>query len=407
VQRPHLVGAQHRPSALQLARQAARRQDQHAPPPRDVAVEVGAAEDQQAIGLRAGDPLEPALLRVGLLQPGGIDPIDAAAPGVALRLDREQATRPDRDVVDVAAARLDVVEAEPTVVAQFLEFGADLLLSDHAPLTTVESFGDRATSGEHQCDQRDLGDDEDAAPESGRHADHHGHGHEQREAEKRVRGPGSLVQLLPESGGADEAEVGVWDPEALRRGGSLLERAAAVVDAAIECGLSQTALVLTEDRSAEDDRREGLDLLVFHDGFVEVDTAAVAAFERPVRPARARLVLVADGSGDVRWWDPSAEAGPIAADDLPMSADLTRAMQKLRAAYAELEAEKDPDKRGFARFEAALDRTALDEQAATLWKRARAELGRRFAVGFLGSGMQRPVWSPEELDDDDDSEIPF
>ncbi len=219
--------------------------------------------------------------------------------------------------------------------------------------------------------------------------------------------PGSLVQLLPESGGADEAEVGVWDPEALRRGGSLLERAAAVVDAAIECGLSQTALVLTEDRSAEDDRREGLDLLVFHDGFVEVDTAAVAAFERPVRPARARLVLVADGSGDVRWWDPSAEAGPIAADDLPMSADLTRAMQKLRAAYAELEAEKDPDKRGFARFEAALDRTALDEQAATLWKRARAELGRRFAVGFLGSGMQRPVWSPEELDEDDDSEIPF
>jgi len=219
--------------------------------------------------------------------------------------------------------------------------------------------------------------------------------------------PGSLVRLLPESGGSDEAEVGVWDPEALRRGGSVLDRAAAVVDAAIECGLSQTALVLTEDRSAEDDRREGLDLLVFHEGFVEVDTAAVASFTRPVRPARARLVLVADGSGDVRWWDPSAEAGPIAADDLPMSADLTSAMQELRAAYAELEADNDPDKRGFERFEAALDRASLDEQAATLWKRARAELGRRFAVGFLGSGMERPVWSPEELDEDDDSEIPF
>lgn len=220
--------------------------------------------------------------------------------------------------------------------------------------------------------------------------------------------PGSLVRLLPEAGGSDEPEVGVWDPEALRRGGSLLDRAAAVVDAAIECGLSQTALVLTEDRNSEDDRREGLDLLVFHEGFVEVDTAAVPSFKRPVRPARPRLVLVADGSGDVRWWDPSAEAGPIAADDLPMSADLTRAMQRLRTAYAELEAEKDPDKRGFERFEAALDRAALDEQAATLWKRARAELGRRFAVGFLGSGMERPVWSPDELDDDDaETDIPF
>lgn len=220
--------------------------------------------------------------------------------------------------------------------------------------------------------------------------------------------PGSLVRLLPEAGGDDDAEVGVWDTEAMRRGGSLLDRAAAVVDAAIECGLTQTALVLTEDRSAADDRREGLDLLVFHEGFVEDDTAAIAAFKRPVRPARARLVLVADGSGDVRWWDPSAETGPIAADDLPMSADLTRAMQKLRAAYAELEAEKDPDSRGFERFEAAIDRGMLNEQAATLWKRARAELGRRFAVGFLGAGMERPVWSPDELeDDDDDTDIPF
>jgi len=219
--------------------------------------------------------------------------------------------------------------------------------------------------------------------------------------------PGSLVRLLPESGGADEAEVGVWDPEGLRRGGSLLDRAAAIVGAAVECGLAQSALVLTEDRSAEDDRREGLDLLVFHRAFVDVDASAAASFRRPVRSARARLVLVADGSGDVRWWDPSADAGPIAADDLPMSADLTSAMQRLRAAYAELANDDASERRGFERFEAALDRHALDEQAAALWKRARAELGRRFAIGFLGAGMERPVWSPDELDDDDESDIPF
>ncbi len=218
--------------------------------------------------------------------------------------------------------------------------------------------------------------------------------------------PGSLVRLVLES--ADEPQLGVWDDDGLHRAGCLSDRSALIAAAAMEYGLAQSALILTEDRTPEDGRREGLDLLVFHDAFVQVDTAAVAGgFLRPERQVRPRLVLVADGTDDVRWWDPAATAGPIAADDLPMSADLTRAMQRLRAGYADLQQEDGDERRGLERFEAALDRHTLDEQAAALWRRARAELGRRYAIGFLGTGMERPVWSPEELEDEYESEIPF
>jgi hypothetical protein len=89
--------------------------------------------------------------------------------------------------------------------------------------------------------------------------------------------------------------------------------------------------------------------------------------------------------------------------DLPMSAELRQALDELRDGYAEL-GEQAGERRGFERLEASLDRSLLDDRAAALWKRARGELGRSFAVGFLGSGMERPVWSPDELDDDDDGE---
>ena len=89
-----------------------------------------------------------------------------------------------------------------------------------------------------------------------------------------------------------------------------------------------------------------------------------------------------------------------------MPEELARALRELRAAYAELQAESGPERRGFERFESELDRCSLDERAAALWRRARTELGREYAIGFLGSGMERPVWSPEQLDESDDG-IPF
>jgi hypothetical protein len=81
-------------------------------------------------------------------------------------------------------------------------------------------------------------------------------------------------------------------------------------------------------------------------------------------------------------------------------------VQGLRASYEEL-ADGASEARGFDRIDVSIERGVLNERAQAIWKRARAELGRRFSIGFLGAGMERPVWSPAELDDDDDDEIPF
>lgn len=213
--------------------------------------------------------------------------------------------------------------------------------------------------------------------------------------------PGRLVRLVAEPAGEWEDEVGVWDGDGLRRAGSLLDAPARSARAALECGLGQQALVLTEDRSVGEDRREGLDLLVFAPALVEIDLAGAALFERPLRHVRPRLVLVAGAGGELRWWDPSGEAGPMEAGDPPISAELRRALHELRDEYAELREQADGC-RGFDRLEASLDRVMLDDRAAALWKRARGELGGSYAVGFLGAGMEHPVWSPDELDDDDE-----
>lgn len=216
--------------------------------------------------------------------------------------------------------------------------------------------------------------------------------------------PGSVVRLVPDVGDEGEFELGVWDGDELRRAGSLLDRAAEVVEAAIGFGLEQMAVVLTEDREAYDDRRSGLDLFVFSPAFVQVDMGPASSFARPPMRSRPRLVLVADGKGEVRWWDPSASTGPVAADGLPMSAELRRDLVGLRESFGEL-VEDAAEARGFDRIDVSIERSVLNEQAQALWKRARVELGRRFAVGFLGAGMERPVWSPGELADED--EVPF
>jgi len=141
-----------------------------------------------------------------------------------------------------------------------------------------------------------------------------------------VFAPGRGLTLLEE--GVDEdgdPVVGVWDAAGTRRAGHLDFRAAAEVAAATDAGLAVGAVVLTEDRLRVDDRRCGLEVLVHAPAFVEVETgvaAAVAPHVTRPRHVRERVVLVADGSSELRWWDPSGRGGPMDLGQVPLSSEL-------------------------------------------------------------------------------------
>jgi hypothetical protein len=52
-------------------------------------------------------------------------------------------------------------------------------------------------------------------------------------------------------------------------------------------------------------------------------------------------------------------------------------------------------------------RSALEAHTRELWRRARRELGQRYAIGLLAPGMTRPAWLADELDDEPDMDIAF
>jgi len=225
-----------------------------------------------------------------------------------------------------------------------------------------------------------------------------------------VFAPGRALTLLEE--GVDEdgdPVVGVWDAAGTRRAGHLDFRAAAEVAAATDAGLAVGAVVLTEDRLRVDDRRCGLEVLVHAPAFVEVETgvaAAVAPHVTRPRHVRERVVLVADGSSELRWWDPSGRGGPMDLGQVPLSSELLADLERLSAEYAALD---DADVTGSAAdgFERRLYRSSLDARMRGLWQRARAELGRSYAIGLLGPGMTSPAWSPGEAGAPAADDIPF
>jgi len=225
-----------------------------------------------------------------------------------------------------------------------------------------------------------------------------------------VFAPGRALTLLEE--GVDEdgdPVVGVWDAEGRRRAGHLDFRAAAEVAAATDAGLAVGAVVLTEDRLRVDDRRCGLEVLVHAPAFVEVETGvaeAVAPHVTRPRHVRERVVLVADGSSELRWWDPSGRGGPMDLGQVPLSSELLADLERLSAEYAALD---DADVTGSAAdgFERQLYRSSLDARMRGLWQRARAELGRSYAIGLLGPGMTSPAWSPGEAGAPAADDIPF
>jgi hypothetical protein len=221
--------------------------------------------------------------------------------------------------------------------------------------------------------------------------------------------PGRPLALIRE--GVDEdgdPAVGAWDSGATRRAGSVPYRAAGMAAAALEQGLGVVALVLTEQRLRVDDRRVGLSLLVHAPALVSVggipEEEPAPARRRSRPPRRPRLVLVADGASEPRWWDPSGRGGPLDLDELPLSGGLVSDLRSLSAEYARVadgEAPADP----LDALERDRYRSALEHRLHALWRRAREELGRRYAVGLLGPGMARPAWSPDEASADAD--IPF
>lgn len=221
--------------------------------------------------------------------------------------------------------------------------------------------------------------------------------------------PGRRVHLMTDGVDSDgDPVVAVWDATGTNRGGFLPFYTAVAVAGAIEQGLCVEGLVLDEERAFRDDRRMSLRLLVHAPAFVRVDTSEAEDFRRPERPRRRRIVLFADGSGAPRWWDPTLGDGPAELTDVPVSSDLAEELDRLKQEFAELQEAGKPES-FFDDMEAGWARRSLSDRTRMLWCRARAELGRTHAVGLLGPGMERPIWTPEEVaaDDPADDDIPF
>jgi hypothetical protein len=218
-------------------------------------------------------------------------------------------------------------------------------------------------------------------------------------------GPGrSLATVIEPPDEDGDVMVGLWDREGTRCAGLLPWSTAGRVAAAMGQGLEVQALALSERRALLDDRRRSLEVLVSIAATVTVDHDTSLAVLRPQRETRRRVVLFADESGEVRWWDAAADAGPADVGDLPVSQELRRELKKLRKAYSKLEEEQDEPLNGFRMMETDLQRAALSERGIRIWRRARRELAREFVVGYLGPGMETPAWSPGELTDDSDGE---
>jgi hypothetical protein len=157
--------------------------------------------------------------------------------------------------------------------------------------------------------------------------------------------------------------------------------------------------VLSEDREVAEHRRTSLEVLVFSPHLIRLERPAMPAFARCERQVRPRIVLYADGSPDVRWWDPEGAGGPVELGEVPLSPGLAGELARLREGYARLAEE------GWGEDPFGWERQALDDRAFRLWCRARSELGRRFKVGFLGPDMTQPVWSPGDTAPPDDDGI--
>src|ERR1039457_309057 len=80
--------------------------------------EVGLAEHEQRLDRESNDALNSLALSVGLLEHRLVDPVWINPTGVGFRLDREQSSRADQNVVNVAATSRRVVDRKPALFPQ-------------------------------------------------------------------------------------------------------------------------------------------------------------------------------------------------------------------------------------------------------------------------------------------------
>ena len=218
--------------------------------------------------------------------------------------------------------------------------------------------------------------------------------------------PGALLLLLPAIDGADD-EVSVWSADGVRLAGVIDGCAGEQVAAAVAFGLPLQAIVLDEWCSAHTGRRTAIDLLVAPRQGVR-PTMLDGPVLRPARREPRRLVLIADDRADLALWDPAGEHGPVDAADLGLSDGLLARLASLRAALGVREGDGTVPG-GLDGLMAGWEQDALAEEGRTLWRRLRAELGRRCEVGYLGPGMTQATWDDTEPCDgcEEDDGIPF
>jgi hypothetical protein len=209
--------------------------------------------------------------------------------------------------------------------------------------------------------------------------------------------------LLLESIDGDADEVSVWSADGVRLAGTVHGALGAQAAAALDVGVPFTARVLSEDCGVHDGVRRGITLVAGPATSLSV-TVEDGAVLRPARTNRPRLVLIADGSGEVDLWDPSGRQGPVSATAaLPLSPELRARLAGLQHALAASRTGEEV-RVGAERVMAEWEDEGLDAEALLIWQRLRAELGRRCEVGFLGRGMERPIWDLDEAAPDPDED---
>ncbi len=213
--------------------------------------------------------------------------------------------------------------------------------------------------------------------------------------------PGARLLVLPGIDDADD-EASVWSADGVRLIGALQGSDGEQVAAAAEFGVPLCAVVLDEWCDARTGRRTAIDVLVAPAAAVRLHIPDGTPL-RPERRERRRLVLIADGRADLALWDPAGGHGPLEAGDLCLSRGLHDRLAALRGRLAARSDAAVPG--GLDGLVASWEDEAIEHEARTVWRRLRAELGRRCEVGYIGPGMVQAVWELDDVADEGYEEL--